>query len=339
MTPPTEGAARRGLTSVAWMVAGLVLLLVVLSQTDVGAEALSSLWERLSLARILAAFTLMTAGFAFLALRWRSLMPVDSRHIGIGGLTSILLIGTLMNYALPGPVGELAAAALASRRYGIGAEVALAAGLHARFVGLGVAGSVALLLIMVAEMPVPPEYFPWIATATVAIGAGVVFLAVLSSRPRLLQWVADRVLGPFAILGPLHRSLLRFCEALGMVGRVGPARYALASLWAFCGHACVIGGILIAASGLGADPAPAGLAFTYTVATAGAVVLYAFPGSQVGWDGMFCALLVATTGVSTLDALAMTLVVRVQQLLVVCLGALALILFRAPEKSIPDHKG
>ncbi|HND28811.1 MAG TPA: lysylphosphatidylglycerol synthase transmembrane domain-containing protein [Myxococcota bacterium] len=314
------------------MLAGLVLLLVVVSQTDVGAEAVTSLWSRLSLARILAAFSVMTAGFAFLALRWRSLLPGDNRHIGIGGLTSILLVGTLLNYALPGPVGELAAAAMASRRYGVAGEVALAAGLHARFVGLGVAGSVALLLLVVAEMPVAPEYFPWIATATVAIAAGVIVLTLLSSRPALLASLSTTVVAPFSLLAPLHRSMLRFAEALGMVGRVGLRRYALAALWAFCGHGCVIGGILIAASGLGAEPAASGLAFTYTVATAGAVVLYAFPGSQVGWDGMFCALLVTTTGVSTPDALAMTLVVRIQQLLVVCLGALVLILSPRAEK-------
>ena len=327
----TEGAARRGLQSVGWMVAGLVLLLVVVSQTDVGAEAITSLWVRLSLPRILAAFSIMTAGFAFLALRWRSLLPGDNRHIGIGGLTSILLVGTLLNYALPGPVGEVAAAAMASRRYGIGAELALAAGLHARFVGLGVAGSVALLLLIVADMPVAPEYFPWIASATTLIAVGVIFLTVISSRPAILRWVADRIFQPFSMFGPLYRSLLRFADALGMVGRVGARRYAIASLWAFCGHGCVIGGILIAASGLGAEPAAAGLAFTYTVATAGAVVLYAFPGSQVGWDGMFCALLVTTTGVSMPDALAMTLVVRLQQLLVVCLGALVLML--SPQRA------
>lgn len=310
----------------------MVLLLVVVFQTDVGAEAVTSLWSRLSLVRILTAFSVMTAGFAFLALRWRSLLPGDNRNIGIGGLTSILLVGTLMNYALPGPVGELAAAAMASRRYGVTAEVALAAGLHARFVGLGVAGSVALLLLVVADMPVTPEYFPWIATATVVIACGVIVLTLLSSRPAMLASLSRVFVAPFSILAPLHQSLLRFADALGLVGRVGLRRYALASLWAFCGHGCVIGGIMIAASGLGAEPAAAGLAFTYTVATAGAVVLYAFPGSQVGWDGMFCALLVTTTGVSMPDALAMTLVVRIQQLLVVCLGALVLILSPSAEK-------
>lgn len=244
-TPPVPEsglAIRRGLRSVAWMIGGMALLLVALSQTDLGGTAVRELWQRLSLARILLAFGVMTVGLAFLALRWRSLMPVDTRHVRIHTLTSILLIGSLLNYALPGPVGEFAAAALASRRFGITAEVAFAAGIHARFVGLGVAGTVALLLLAVAPLPVPPQYMPWITTAAVAIGLGVIALTALSARPQLLRWVSAQTVGRMGFLSSLDRSVARFCEALAAVGRVGPWRYAQAALWAFCGHACVIGG-------------------------------------------------------------------------------------------------
>lgn len=321
--PESRVAVRKGLRSVAWMIGGLVLLTIALSQTDLGGAAVEDLWTRLSLVRLVLAFTVMTVGLSFLALRWRSLMPIDTRQIGIPSLTSILLIGSLLNYALPGPVGEFAAAALASRRFGIASELAFAAGIHARFVGLGVAGTVALLLLAVAPLPVPPEYLPWITTASVVIGTGVIALTLLSARPQLLRAISAATVGK--VLPSLDASVARFCDALASVGRVGPLRYAIASLWAFCGHACVIGGILIAAWGLGAHPAIAGMAFTYAIATAGAIVLYAFPGSQVGWDGMFCTLLVATSGVTLPDALALTLVVRLQQLLVVSLGAVAMV--------------
>lgn len=322
---PGRAEALQGLRSVGWMVAGLAVAVIAVSQTDLGAEAVRDLLTRLSPLRLGAALAVMSVGLGFLALRWRSLMPVDTRGIGLPGLTSLLLVGTLLNYALPGPVGEFAAAAMAARRYGIAAEVALAAGIHGRFVGLGVAGTAALLLLALFPMPVPPDYYPWIRLASLAIGAGVILLALLSAYPQGLRALSAATAGRIGPLRPLDASVARFCAALGAVGRLGPRRYALAALWALCGHACVTGGILIAAHGLGSAPHPAGMAFTYAIATAGAVVLYAFPGSQAGWDAMFCALLVATTGVTLADAAALTLIVRVQQLLIVCVGAVTLI--------------
>jgi hypothetical protein len=61
------------------------------------------------------------------------------------------------------------------------------------------------------------------------------------------------------------------------------------------------------------------------MATAGAIVLFAFPGSQVGWDASFTSLLVTTAGLTLPQALATAMVVRVQQLVVVGVGALALL--------------
>ena len=325
---PGRAEAFQGLRSVGWLLAGLGLLVFTLAQTDLGAEAIRDLLTRLSLLRLVAAFGVMSIGLGFLALRWRSLMPVDTRAIDIPTLTALLLIGTLLNYALPGPVGEFTAAAMAARRFNLQPEVALAAGIHGRFVGLAVAGLVALLLLSVFPMPVPPEYYRWIQLASAAIAVGVVILAMMSAFPMILRAVSAQTIGRVTFLRSLDQSVARFCDALGAVGRLGPLRYAKAALWALCGHACVTGGILIAAHGLGSSPNIAGMAFTYAISTAGAVVLYAFPGSQAGWDAMFCTLLVTTTGISLADAAALTLVVRVQQVLIVCVGALALLVTR-----------
>lgn len=325
--PSLKGAVAKGLRTVAWVLGGLFLLVLAVSNTDMGSAAIHDIWERLSLLRVILAFSLMTVGLGFLALRWRALMPGDVRHVEIGTLTVFLMIASLLNYALPGPVGEFAAAAMVSRRFKMPAETALAAGIHGRFVGLGVAGGAALLLLAIFPMPVPEQYFTWIALATVAIGVGVISLAVMSARPEFLRKFSAMTIGKISFLGFLDQSVARFCDALGSIGRLGLPAYGRAGLWALCGHSCVIGGILVAAHGLGAQPHIAGMAFTYAIATAGAIVLYAFPGSQVGWDGMFCSLLVATTGMVLPDALALTLVVRVQQLLVVALGALALVLY------------
>ena len=54
------------------------------------------------------------------------------------------------------------------------------------------------------------------------------------------------------------------------------------------------------------------------------IVMFALPGSQVGWDAIFLALLTTTAGLSMPDALAVAIVVRVQQLCIMGLGAFAL---------------
>jgi hypothetical protein len=64
--------------------------------------------------------------------------------------------------------------------------------------------------------------------------------------------------------------------------------------------------------------------FTYAAATAGAVLLFLFPGSSVGWDLSFGALLVVTTGLAAGDAAAVAVVARAQQSLVLLLGVAAM---------------
>jgi galactokinase len=83
-------------------------------------------------------------------------------------------------------------------------------------------------------------------------------------------------------------------------------------------------GIFIAAWSLGAEPDAAGLLFTYATTTAAVIVMFALPGSQVGWDAIFLALLTTTAGLSMPDALAVAIVVRIQQLCIMCIGAVAL---------------
>ena len=100
---------------------------------------------------------------------------------------------------------------------------------------------------------------------------------------------------------------------------------ARAAGWALAGHLVVTVGIGIAAWSLGTTASPAGVVFTYATTTAGAVALFALPGSQVGWYAMFFTLLVATAGLSAPDAVAMALAVRLQQLIIMGAGALALV--------------
>lgn len=280
--------------------------------------------SQVNLGYLLVAWLVMTAGMGALALRWRTFFPAGT-HAGVVPLTSILFVGLLLSYALPGPVGEVAGAALAHRRFGVRTEAALAAGITARFVGLAMAGLVALIFVESGAVALPPTAGPWIRAATVLLGLGTVALAALAAWPGALRRVSTATVGRLPWFATLHASILRFADALGALGRAGPLTYARGAAWALIGHACVVAGIWVAGAGMGATPDIAGLVFTYAASTAGAIALFVIPGGQLGWDTSFASLLVATAGLDVPSALALTLLVRVQQLSLVILGSAQLL--------------
>jgi hypothetical protein len=318
-----EGAARRGLlVASGFVVVSIALVALGLTVADRASEA-QQLLDRVNPASLVAGAVLMSCGPLCLAARWRALFPPNVRA-PLAPLTTLLLVGTLLNYALPGPVGEFVAAALAARRFGLTAEAAFAAGLLARFVGLGLAGSFALLLLLSGAVPLPPDYATWMKAATGLVACSAVVLAVLGAWPRVLHRLSELTVARFRLLAGLHRSIGRFAEALHALGSIGAGAWLRAITWAAAGHLCVMGGVWIGGVGVGDPPGWPGLVFTYAASTAGAVMLFAFPGAQVGWDAMFASLLATTAGVKVATAAALTLLIRLQQLLLVALGAVAL---------------
>lgn len=324
--PDDARLARRGLRLAALGTASTALAALAIAQTDL--EAAAEVARRADPVRLLAGCASMTLGLLFLAARWRALMPTTAR-VQLGPLTAMLVTGTLLNFALPGPVGEFVAAGMAARRWGMTPEQAFAAGVHARFIGLALAGVVALILFLTTDLPVPPEYHTGVglATAVVALAAGVLF--VLSSTPGLLKaagrWAFAVPVWPARLRAALEPRVAQLADALAAVGHLGARRYAAAALWALGGHLCVACGVGVVAWGLGTAPDPTGLAFTYAMTTAGAVVLFAFPGSQVGWDALLSGLLHMAAGIPLAAAVGVAVVVRTQQLFVVLLGAVALV--------------
>ena len=75
---------------------------------------------------------------------------------------------------------------------------------------------------------------------------------------------------------------------------------------------------------MGLDPYLPGVLFTYCAATAAVVALIAFPGSQVGWDALFLTFLLATTDLQLVEGLGVVALVRLQQVVLLILGAASL---------------
>ncbi|MCB9762722.1 MAG: flippase-like domain-containing protein [Alphaproteobacteria bacterium] len=335
-----DRAIRRALLVALMVLGALVLTAVALSRSGLDAGRVEALLTRTRPGPLLGAMAIMTGGMTFMALRWRALIP-DGRGLPAAGLTAIVCAGLLLNYALPGPVGELAVALLVNRRYGTAVAPALAAGIHSRFIGLAVAGVIAGAVWTFGRMPVPEQYAGLIGFTAIAIGVGATALGVLSARPRLLRAASSRTAGalgtalpgwPGQLMRRADRAVGMVADALGEVGRLGPRAYAEAIVWAICGHLSVATGIWVGSLAMGMDPYPPGVMFTYCAATAGVVALFAVPGGQLGWDAMFWSFFTVTTGVDVADALAVTALVRIQQVMLLLIGGGALTLLGAQRR-------
>ena len=333
-------ALRRALFLAAALLGAIGLGVLALWQSDLGREHVETVWARTTWPPLVFALGIMTVGLCFLGLRWRALVPGGDK-LPVLGMTGAVASGMLLNYALPGPVGELAAPMLVQRRYGFPAEMTLAAGIHARFVGLATAGAFAGVAWVFGDMPIPPDYVGLIGVAAAAIVLGAVGLGVLSSRPQLLHVISEQTNGrmaglPFVggLFAKIHDAVCRVAASLGKVGQIGVRRYSKAVFWSLSGHTAVATGIWVGAVGMGMDPSPFGVVFTYCAATAGVIALFALPGGQLGWDALFCAFFTVTTGVELPDAIAVTLLVRVQQILLLLVGALSLTVLSGPVEAV-----
>jgi len=324
-------AVRRGLWSVAAFLGAIGLAAIAIARTDLGALHTDDLLQRARPLWLLAATAIMSLAFVFMSLRWRALLPREQRP-PVMGLTAIILAGLLLNYALPGPVGELGAAWFTSRRYGVGTARALASGVTARAIGLATAALLGFTFWFIAPLELPEGTGRAIGLAVAAIGSGGLALIALTLRPdlwiRLADQVARRVNAQGAVGKVVHKlrdGVVSLASAAHQVLHGGRGPLLEAAGWSLLGHLTVTSGIAVAVAGLDATVDWLGLVFTYTTTTAGAVVLFAFPGSQLGWDALFATLLATAAGLPQADAVAVSVLVRVQQLLYMVVGGVVVL--------------
>jgi hypothetical protein len=337
------------LITVGWLLLFLLLSLALL-RGMVDGDQVRALVRDARVFPLAGSFVMLFGGLVCMGLRWRALMPEPSQ-VGRAGMVGICASGQLLNMALPGPVGELVAAALVQRRYRVEAPVALAASIHARFVGVASAALITLVVWLTAPMPVPDSARPFMWGAVVMVSFWGGGLGVLAAWPALFlkptalvrAWLAPR--RQRAVFGATDRVLSlgeRFGEALSTMGRQLGRPHLVAAGWNLLGVLSITVSAWVASWALGEPGNIAGILFTQSAVTAGAVVLFAMPGAQVGWDAAFATLLVTTVGLPLEHALAITVLVRLQQLVVVLLGALVLAaLLREPssEGGVPGGAG
>ena len=179
---------------------------------------------------------------------------------------------------------------------------------------------------LVADFPIPEGYEQAIQATAIAIGMLALGLCSLIAWPDLLKRISNGTIGRLQArpIQLLHRTVIEVTDAIKSIRATGGMALARCIGWSAVAHGLVLGGIAIAAWSVGASPSLPGLLFTYATTTAAVVVMFALPGSQVGWDAIFLTLLTGTAGLSLPDALAVAILVRVQQLSIMVAGAGAL---------------
>ena len=335
-----RGALKRGLWMALALAAGAGLVVAALSRTELGQEAFADLPGRTDPLLLALSLVVMSTGMLFVALRWRALIPAEHPAPPPIGLTLITCAALLVNYALPGPVGELAAAGLVRYRYGVPASVALAAGLYGRFIGLGIAGLGITVLWLSGLLPVPPETASLVGGVVGLVAFGATAGAAVALRPRWISWISERTAGALAqrlpgrlgvAMGRADAAATSLVEALGQIGQLPRRSWLTAAGWSLSGHTCVATGIWLGAVAIGAEAAWAGVLFTYLASAAAVVAIFAIPGGQLAWDALFFGFLTVTAGVTEADALAITALQRFQQILLLLIGATALAWLIAPR--------
>jgi len=192
------------------------------------------------------------------------------------------------------------------------------------------AASAAVAVWALADLPTPEGWEGAIGTVAGIIAVAGIGLALIVLMPHLVRDLSTKTLGRGGSgrIGNLLRStdkmIAQVTEAQEALKAQGGVGYIACFCWSLLAHIVVLAGIAIAVWSVGASLSLPGLLFTYAATTAGVIIMFALPGSQVGWDALFLGLLVTTAGLSTADALLITVVVRVQQLSVMVAGAVAL---------------
>jgi hypothetical protein len=321
--PDTSRALRAGLISGLIGLVVIVLVTVSVGRAHINTDAVIGIIERAQLLPLAGSMLVMSAAFLFLGKRWATLFPAPHKPPG-RGLAAILCAGLLLNSALPGPVGEFGAAWFAHKRYRVPLGMSLAAGMGSRIIGMIMAALAALACWIWARPEVPAEYATPIEAAAFIVGLMGFGLLIVLIRPEWMARISEITIGRFERFAAAHRTVDEAADALSAIRSAGFSAILQCIAWSAIAHSCVLAGIAMAAFSLGSDPSMTGLLFTYATTTAAVIVMFALPGSQVGWDAIFLALLTTTAGLSMPDALAIAVVVRVQQLSIMAAGAAAL---------------
>ena len=321
-----QNSKKKGFIAILISIVLVVAIFIALEQSDH-----AHLYETLSKADPLYLFfscISMSLAFLGMGLRWRALMPCSPPVLPLSG---IVCAGLLLNYATPGPLGEVAAAYFASQRYPLSLSQALASGIIARVIGLISAALIGACIWFFFPISVSPELLipiQMISIFCLGIGAGLFILLFFASFwTSLTQKITQSMQQSTGWKRKIQKALeaiLQLCQDASSLSSTPQSSYIGAVFWSLFSHSSVILGIVFLVLSMQANVYLTGIIFTYAVTTAGAVLLFALPGSYIGWDALFLGLLLSTSQLTQTESFAIVGIVRLQQLSYMLLGGISL---------------
>ena len=317
--PSTVHQARR--KGLFWAALNLILIAGIIfgvAQSRWGKDELWPILKTADLAWLFVGWALMNAAVFVLGYRWRALLPkaapIQGSFLGVA-----LSAALLLNYAIPGPFGELAAAWFASKRSGIQLTQVLVAGTTARLVGLLSAAVGAVALWSMVTLTLPLEYEAIFQALVIGMLLCSLLLAALIVLPeRFLSMVqSDSPSKGKAVL-------INILTALDDCRRLGSEAYLKAFFWSVMGHLLAGLGVYCVLYALFGGLDSMGVFFSYLTMTCSSAFAFLVPGSQWPWDAVMATMLGSTTELSALNAATAALVLRGAQLAMMGVGVVAL---------------
>ncbi len=317
-----KGALKKGLIILLVTIFALIMGVIALWRMEIQENSLAELWEGSDKRYIIVALFLISSAMPFVAMRWRALLPNKTLHSPLL-LTGILSAAFVFNIALPGPVGELISAGMVQKKYKTPFAEAIASLLVSRIIGLGSACLIAGLMYFLFPLQLPPKWDGVLNMSAIVLTVGSLGIISLGVFPQFfLRMVLHVQLK--GLLKKVQAVIIDGLEALIKTAKRGIKAYFESFFWAICGHVMVASGIFAAAKSIGLHVSWTAITFTYAASIAASVAMFMLPGSSAAWDILFATTLSVAGDITVMEAASITLVVRLQQLLVVLVGLLVL---------------
>lgn len=299
-------AAKYGIGTVVVLI---LLLMLIFEYTEIQSDFHQSLsianWLQLVLGWIFMVLAIYILGF-----RWKVLLGESKTNVSSVFLGSCLSAGLLLNYAIPGPFGEIVGSYFVSKKYDVPMARSLAAMLIARVLGLFTSAVGAFLCyLLLPKIQIAP-YVVHILMYGILSGA-LVLIFILFVPQRLPQ-----------VNNQMIQSMINASVDLSKLPK---RNFSMALFWSVAGHILAFGGVYISLDSLGESPSILGVSFSYLTSTCCGVIAFLFPGSQFTWDAIFASLLVVSTNYTIPQAGVGVIVLRIEQIALMLAGAVPLI--------------
>jgi uncharacterized protein (TIRG00374 family) len=291
-----------------WMV-GVIVFLGLLSY-NLQQENWSIPFESIDWILLLTGWGFMVGTMWILGLRWRALLADTTASRTFFGAS--LSAGLLINYALPGPMGEIMGGWLLKREDNTPIVTGLTASTLARLIGLFTAAIGSILLWWWVDIDLPMAKVA-LQTLIVGIGFGGFLLILLCLQADI---IAERVHNK-----DTYHPLKLISGAVLQIRRLSVVQLVQALTFSAIGHGTAFIGVWLSLMAIGGTPSPTDIAFVYLVGTCCGTVAFLFPGSQFTWDAIFIGLLISTAGYDPASATIATGVLRIAQIAMMLFGA------------------